>query len=259
MRNTKSVHIEIFDFYYAHFHTEQERASARKYIREHLIKEFPEYNWSDTSNWYKLPPVDRNRFKLVTVRDYFTARSQLTPKQISRKVDEEIKAQLLEAGLEIQKHNERAEILKKAFYDEDASDEENRRLYDEFCSLLPEFTVSVKTPSWEEWPHRAHRLYDYQQSEMWESIGESAAASENSAGPATVTQEEIDHVALRALIKYMGDKFGFTMDYDDIAFCLAQRKSSDIDESSPVNDTLENREYYAAKNRLRNLEFVREG
>ncbi|MBR5678824.1 MAG: hypothetical protein IKX20_11965 [Paludibacteraceae bacterium] len=56
----------------------------------------------------------------------------------------------------------------------------------------------------------------------------------------------------------MGDKFGFTMDYDDIAFCLAQRKSSDIDESSAVNDTLENREYYAARDRLRDLEFVRE-
>lgn len=257
MRNTKSVYIEIFDFYYTRFHSTQEKASARKYIREHLIKEFPDYDWSDTSNWYKLPPVDRNRFKLVTVRDYFTARSQLTPKQISRKVDEEIKAQLLEAGLEIQKHNERAAILKKEFYDEDASVEENRRLYEEFCSLLPEFTVNVKAPSWEEWPTRAHRLYDYQQSELWEDIGMSTDNEDDDA--VSVSEAEIDHIALRALIKYMGDKFGFTMDYDDIAFCLAQRKSSDIDESSPVNDTLENREYYAARDRLRDLEFVREG
>ena len=259
MRNTESVHIEIFDFYCVKFHSEQDKATARKYIREHLDKEFPDYNWSDTSNWYKLPLVDRNRFKLITVREYFTGRSQLTPKQISKKVDEEIKSQLLEAGLKIKEHNERAELLKKAFYIEGASEEENRRLYEEFCSLLPDFTVNVKAPSWEEWPSRAHRLYDYQQSEMWESIGESAASSQDSADSVTVTREEIDHYALRALIKYMGDKFGFTMDYDDIAFCLSQRKSSDIDEANPVNDTLENREYYAAKDRLRDLDFVREG
>ena len=257
MRNTESVYIEIFDFYCIKFHSEQDKASARKFIRNNLKKEFPTYNWSNTSNWYKLPPVDRNRFKLVTVREHFADRSQLTPKQLRRKVDEEIKAQLLEAGLAIKKHNERAAILKKVFYDEDASEEENRRLYEDFCSLLPEFTASVKAPSWEDWPHSAHRIYDYQQSEMWESIGESTD-SENDAA-VSVSEAEIDHIALRALIKYMGDKFGFTMDYDDIAFCLAQRKSSDIDESSPVNDTLENREYYAAKNRLRNLEFVREG
>ena len=257
MRNTESVHIEIFDFYCVKFHSEQDKATARKFIREHLNIEFPDYNWSDTSNWYKLPLVDRNRFKLITVREYFTGRSQLTPKQISRKVDEEIKSQLLEAGLKIKEHNERAELLKKIFYIEGAPEEENRRLYEEFCSLLPEFTVNVKAPSWEEWPNRAHRLYDYQQSELWEDIGMSSRT--NDANSDSVTEAEIDHIALRALIKYMGDKFGFTMDYDDIAFCLAQRKSSDIDEANPVNDTLENREYYAAKDRLRDLDFVREG
>ena len=258
MQNSGSVYKEIFQFYNIKFHSEQKKRSARKYIKEHLIKEFPQFDWSDTSNWYKLSVVDRNHFKTVTVRDYFTPKSTSDEKTIKKKIDSEMKEKLIDARTRLKEHNEYASNLYRRFHDENASDEENRRLYEEFITLLPNYTITTRTPTYEEFLRGPYRLYDYQMSEINDYLMDDYY-DDDSFKPTPVTGADIDHIALRSIIKYLESSLSISIDYEGIKDCLTTSNSFNMiyDRTDTIEENEESLNFFAARKRLEELDFVR--
>lgn len=128
MRNTKSVYIEIFD-YYGIKNTpmygskkivfEKKKQTIRKYIREQLRKSFPDYDWSDPSIWYeKLSEDDRNIFKLITIKDYMIAALNLSENEetkFRKKIDNDVKSTYAEASNKAKKINALTDKMNKQY------------------------------------------------------------------------------------------------------------------------------------------------
>ena len=258
MQNSGSVYKEIFHFYNIKFNSNQEKQTARKFIKERLKKEFPQFDWSDSSNWDKLSVVDRNHFKTVTVREYFTVKSSSDEKTIKQKIDTEMKDKLIDARTRLKEHNEYATNLFRRFHDEDASDEENRRLYEEFITLLPNYTVTTRTPTYEEFLKGPHRLYDYQMSEINDCMMEDYY-DDDPYKPTPVTEADIDHIALRSIIKYLESSLSISIDYEGIKDCLTTSNSFNMvyDRTDTVVECDETLKFFAARKRLEELDFVR--
>lgn len=254
MQTNDSVYKEIFEFYNVKNLSQQEKQTARKYIREHLKKEFPQFNWSDISNWDKLSVVDKNHFKLTTMRDYFTERSLSGQDAIKQKIDAEMKDKLIDARQRLQEHNEYARTMFVRFYDENASEEENRKMYEEFCTLLPRYTLATPTPTYEEFVRGPHRLYDYYQNEVSEFHAKEFEHEDEFCPP--VTTADVDHVALRAIIAHLEKELKIKVDMDGIRDCLEQTSGCFFDQTDTFSETEDSVKFFAAKKRLEDLDFV---
>ena len=254
MQTKDSVFKEIFEFYNIGTYSKGEKDTFRKYIRDNLKKEFPQYNWSDTGNWYKLSIVERNHFKLFTVRDYFTAKSLSGENELKKKIETEMKEKLIDARIRLKEHNEYARKMFEHFYDENASEEENRKMYEEFCTLLPLYTVSSPTPTYEEFVKGPHRLYDYYQSEV-SGFFEQDPDDDGQYFP-PVTTADVDHVALMAVIAYLEKVNKIKVDFDGIRECLEWTNSCIYDRTDTFSEDEASLKFFACKKRLEDLDFV---
>ena len=254
MQTNGSVYKEIFEFYNVKKLSVQEKQTARKYIREHLRKEFPDYDWSDISNWNKLSVVDRNHFKLTTMRNYFTEKSLTGEDEIKQKIDAEMKDKLIDARKRLQEHNEYARTMFVRFYDENASDEENHKMYEEFCTLLPRYTLSSMTPTYEQFVKGPHRLYDYYQTEVSEFYEQEPDYDEQFFPP--VTTADVDHIALRAIIAHLEKALKIKVDFDGIRDCLEWTNGCIYDNTDTLSEDEDSIKLFAAKKRLEDLDFI---
>lgn len=255
MKNTKSVYIEIFDLYNFHYETEKKKTAARKYIRTLLRELFPQYNWSDVSNWYKLPELDRYKFKYEVVRKYFMDRTEDSRKKRTEEgIAEDSNKQHYEERKYIRGQQEYIDILDKDFYDENASEEDKHRAYDDFCYYLIKYVPNVSAPTYEEWPDLPHRLYDYQQSAMDDALKQ--AADENYGKPEPVTEAETDHYALLAIIKYLEEKNSIKVDIDGIRQCLTIKHSVASKNAEEMAESDDSINYLVATKKLENLDFI---
>ena len=252
MQTKSSVYKEIFSFYKVHFTSRQDKQSAYKYIRDNLKRQFPSYDWSDTGNWYKLSIVDRNQFKLVTVRDHFTERSELGKKEINKKIATETKDNYIDARIKIKEQNEFAYNMHRKLYDKNASEEENRASYIEFCSLLPKCTFTTQTPSYEEFMKGPETLYNYYMSDMAETLNHYPEDDD----PVPVTNADVDHIALQSIIKFLEEKHAIKVDFDGIRDCLSTSFAYTADAVEPVEENEETLRFFAAQKRLDDLDFV---
>ncbi len=255
MRNIKSVYIEIFDLYNFHYETEKKKTAARKYIRTHLRECFPKYNWSDVKNWYKLSELDRYKFKFEVVRKYFMDRTEESrKKKTETDIAEESKEHHYEERKYISGQQEYLSILHKDFYDANASEEDKRRAYDDFCYYLIKYVPNVSAPTYEEWPDSPHRLYDYQQSAMDDALKQ--AANDNYGKPEPVTEAETDHYALLAIIKYLEEKNSIKVDIDGIRQCLIIKRSVASKNAEEMSESDNSINYLVATKKLENLDFI---
>ena len=275
MRNTRSVYIEIFDYYELsdsaygkdRKYREQRKQTIRKYIREQLRKSFPELDWSDPKVWYeKLTEGDRNTFKFFTVRDYMLALlDDAKQTVIKRKINEDVKNSYTEAYKKAQEIDAQAVKMNRQYFDPKASEAEQRKAFEEFCSLI-EGGPWVIMPTFERWKSDPMTPKKYLE-ECALMAADAMDVPEYFADP---TQQQIDHVILHTLMKYCEQRFKVKVDIDGIRKCLADMSTeayerNRIEEIRRYNPDVEPFKYtegnlplLISKERLEKLDFINE-
>lgn len=258
----KEIYTEIFQFYHVLNKDDTTKRAMRKVIKTRLKPRI----------WENLTDIEKAEFKLVTMKDYLL---NYTPQrykaEVEKNIEIELKTVLLQANKALKTHNDEIELLYKQFYDENATEEENRNSYKEFCDLLPKYAPTATVPTYDEWIEQPLRLYDYKQSEIYNY--ECTNGSQNYHGE-TVSQEKIDHYVLECIRKILEDKYRIIIDTDNIRHCLEVTQDidliedeiliSDIDKSSPMSEDLQikaiqnNLNLMDAYRKLNTLDFISE-
>lgn len=231
---SKEIFTELFSYYNVNNRSDKTKRAMRKVIKERLSKAYPGKTWSD------LTELEQRRFKLVTMKDYLIKKTpDLKRDVICQKIDSEISDTLLEVNEEIEEHNKYMDILFRQFYDNTATEEQNRNSYDEFCYYLSKYFPYEKPQSFEEWKNRPLRLYDIQQSIIHEINIQTREESEADDYTTPVTQAEIDHVTLKCLVKVIEEKLNVTIDTDSIHHCLEVTRNIDQFENEWIQNEID--------------------
>lgn len=220
MNRSKSVFIEIFKFYEINHHDEKEKQKMRKFIRYNLRKEFPVFDWSDTDNWYKLPVTERVGFMCdnKTIRAYFLKKSSLTESSLKKKIKEEKEKHHIEERARIKQHNDRIEFKKS----------------------LDAVMRDANSPD------RDKRFASYGKSLVDFYNVEDAALG-----------AEIDHIALRALIKFLENEYSIVVDLQAIEKYLRFKREWMNNKNTILKENDENIRLAEALKKLENLDFVK--
>ena len=220
MNRSKSVFIEIFKFYEINHHDEEEKQTMRKFIRYNLRKEFPVFDWSDTDNWYKLPVTERVGFMCdnKTIRAYFLKRSRLTESSLKKKIKEEKEKHHIEERARIKQHNDRIEFKKS----------------------LDAVMRDANSPD------RDKRFASYGKSLVDFYNVENAAL-----------EAEIDHIVLRALIKFLENEYSIVVDLQAIEEYLRFKREWMNNKNTVLKENDENIRLAEALKKLENLDFVK--
>ena len=223
MNRSESVFIEIFKFYEVHLSEEKEKQTMRKFIRYNLRKEFPDVDWSDTDNWYKLPITERVRFMCdnKTIREYFSKRSRLTESSLKKKIKKVKEENHIEERTKIRNHNARVKHNESldAYLSKETTPEKDKRL----------------------------AAYDRALGELPYKKGASLA----------VEEVEIDHIALRALIKFLENEFSIEVDLDAISRCLIYKREWLKNKDAVLKEDAANIRMAEAQKKLEELDFVK--
>lgn len=257
----KEIYTEIFEFYHVNHLNDSTKRAMRKVIREKL----------KGRQWENLTNIEKAEFKLITMQNYLLTRHTppINKAEVEKNIDNELKATLFQAKKAQISHNEKVEILYKQFYDANATEEENFISYKEFCARIPEYAPKANIPSFDEWQKRPLTLYDYQQSEIYNSY-QTDNLQELYDG--AVPPERIDHYILECLRKIIEDKFKIEINVDSIRHCLETTKDIDlieneicqaeIDETSPLpkeiqKQTIQNNlNIMESYRKLQSLDFI---
>ena len=98
-------------------------------IKERLSKAYPSREWDE------LTDLEKQTFKLVTMKDYLIKNSQNSYK-VERKIKTELESTLYSANKALVAHNDYIETLYRQFFDENASEKENYSNYLQFREKL---------------------------------------------------------------------------------------------------------------------------
>ncbi|MCR5490476.1 MAG: hypothetical protein K6F03_10470 [Saccharofermentans sp.] len=220
MNRSKSVFIEIFKFYEVNHHDEKEKQTMRKFIRYNLRKEFPNFDWSDTDNWYELPVTERVGFMCdnKTIRTYFLERSRLTESSLKKKIKEEKEKHHIEERARIKQHNDRIEFKKS-------------------LDAVMRYANS---------PDRDKRIVSYVKALVDFYNVENAAL-----------EAEIDHIALRALFKFLENEYSIVVDLQAIEEYLRFKREWMNNKNTVLKENDENIRLAEALKKLENLDFVK--
>lgn len=220
MNRSKSVFIEIFKFYEINHHDEKEKQKMRKFIRYNLRKEFPVFDWSDTDNWYKLPVTERVGFMCdnKTIRAYFLKKSSLTESSLKKKIKEEKEKHHIEERARIKQHNNRIEFKKS----------------------LDAVMRDANSPD------RDKRIVSYVKALVDFYNVENAAL-----------EAEIDHIALRALIKFIEKEYSIVVDLQAIEEYLRFKREWMNYKDTIIEENDVNIRLAEANKMLDNLDFVK--
>ena len=268
MKKSHSVYLEIFALYSLRDYLrarepkeiDEAKQRLRKNIRTKLKKEFPEYDWSDTDNWYKLSELERNRFKLVTVREIVLLEVRDNFRGVvENKLNEETNKVLIEANQALKEHNAYADIMSKEFNVRNASESEKRKAYEEFCTLYMEHVQPIShsgnPPTYEEWIKFPRRLIDYRDEAIDNEMeAEGLYLSEEERGEPT--DAEIDHIALLSLIKYLEKDMSIRIDFGSIRECLINEQKYYMNQDLHLKKTDENLKMFDLHQKLDDLDFV---
>ena len=231
---SKEIFTELFSYYNVNNRSDKTKRTMRKVIKERLSKAYPGKTWSD------LTELEQRRFKLVTMKDYLIQKTpDLKRDIICQKIDNELSDTLLEVNEEIEEHNKYIDVLFRQFYDNTASEEQNRYSYDEFCYYLTKYFPDEKPQSFEEWKKRPLRLYDIQQSIIHEIHIQAQEEREFDNYTVPVTQAEIDQVTLKCLVKVIEEKLNVSIDTDSIRHCLEATRNIDQLENELIQNEIE--------------------
>ena len=277
MRNTKSVYIEIFDYYgikntpmygSKKIEFEKKKQTIRKYIREQLRKSFPDYDWSDPSIWYeKLSEDDRNIFKLITIKDYMIAALNLSENEetkFRKKIDNDVKSTYAEASNKARKINALTDKMNKQYFDPTASESDQRNAYEEFCSQIEGKTFFK--PTFEEWKSYPMTPYEY----IRKSANDASEELDMTPYMFIPSEAQIDHVILRTLLKYIEENHSIKVDIESITKCLTdinqesfERREIEAMRTSfsyiePFKYTEDNLDFLVSKERLEQLNFIKD-
>ena len=256
MGKSNRIYKEIIDLYEIKLLSKKQSQTFRKYVREKLRHEFSKYNWSDDSDWEKLSVAERCTFKCIRLYNYCYNLSS-NKNGIRNKVDKEMENSLLNAENEIENYNNKVvNIYYRCFYDNEYSDDENYKLYEEFCALLEEYDIDVPTPRYDEkWVKGPHTIIEYVRSIPQDDI--SSMISEAICIEDREVDAKVDHIALRALIKFIEIEFSIKVDFDGIRESLLyEYEYMNSEPGVPLEKTDSNLKMFNSIERLRKLDFV---
>lgn len=222
MNMAKEIYTEIFKFYHVQNMDDTTKRAMRKMIKNRL----------KNRKWENLSDIEKNEFKLVTMKDYLL---NYTPEryriEVGKNIETELKTTLLRANKALKAHNEEIAILYKQFFDETATEEENYNSYKELCANIPKYAPTASIPSFEEWKEHPLTLYDYKQSEIFNGF-----QNDNSK---YVTPEKIDHYIVKCLKKIIEDELNITINVDSIRQCLENIQDIDLIENEPLQTEID--------------------
>lgn len=226
---SKEIYTEIFRFYHVQNMNDTTKRAMRKMIKNRL----------KNRKWENLSDIEKNEFKLVTMRSYLL---NYTPEryksEVEKNIETELKTLLFQANAALKAHNKDVAMLYKQFFDKNATEDENYNSYMELCANIPKYAPTASIPSFEEWKEHPLTLYDYKQSEI--SYG---FQNDNSK---YITPEKIDHYIVKCLQKIIEDELNININVNSIRQCLENTQDidlieneflhSEIDKTSPLSE-----------------------
>lgn len=221
----KEIYSELCDYYDISRSDDKKNRRIRKVVKERLEKAYP------SKTWEELTHLEKQSFKLVTMRDYLIKDSR-HPEKVEKKIQEELESTLFKANKALVEHNEYIEALFTQYYDPQASEEEKHNAYEEFCEKLHKYFPSEIPQSFEEWKKRPLRLWDVYNDGLW--VPEPDSQDQDSYKPAPVTQEEIDHKTLECILLILEKEFYYRIDTANIKHCLEVTRDSEFLNSSAL-------------------------
>ena len=207
----KGIYTELFHYYSISRNNDTKNRRIRKVIRTRFAKEHSGKEWED------LTELEKQRFKLITMKDYLLQFSNY-PETVSKKIDDELENTLFKANEAIVEHNNYIHILRKQFFEPSASEDEQRKAYELFCEMLHQYFPKEVPQTFEEWKNNPLTLYDI----MMDSSNPSNPIYEpnDDYEPQYISQAQVDHVVLECVLKLLKDEFKYTIDVESIKHCL---------------------------------------
>lgn len=221
----KKIYTELFEYYSISKFDDKKNRRIRKVIRERLEKTFPSKEWDE------LTKLEKQRFKLVIMKDYLIKNSS-KPEKIEAKIQADLEKTLLNANEALVEHNKDTEILFTQFYDASATDEEQHNSYLLFCKNFHKYIPSEIPPTFEEWKIHPLRLYDIQQNYLWNPDSYSQNQELHKSTP--VTQAQIDHAVLECILLILERELKYKIDIASIKHCLNMTSNIDALNAVPL-------------------------
>lgn len=215
----KEIFTELFNYYEISRLDDTRNRKIRKVIKERLAKAYPAREWGE------LTDLEKQTFKLVTMKDYLIEESKNRTK-IEKKIKVELEKTLYAANIALSDHNNYIDLLFKQFYDESASIDEKHDSYLIFSSYCQKYFPSEIPPTYEEWIEHPLRLYDIQQRIFEKNRLEPDDPYSSKCAP--VSQSKIDHVILECVLITIENELGIKIDIASIRRCLEMTQDIDF-------------------------------
>lgn len=244
---------------YTYLKTEQKDVITR-IIREEMKACYPQKHWDDLTEFEQdsFVCVHIRKRMLQNVENYL---GQQFRKRIERKIDNKSKRLLLGSPEAVKRYNEKVEGVYDVYDTSAMSEQEAKESYKKFCCVVKRVISGCTVPSYEEWREWTRtgtvRPYDVLKTFEEEGYTYENYAPENE-GWYLPTESEVDHVAFRALLKYLSKTQGIEMDFPGIEKCLTYVSTYTVVEyfDSLNPDVKEDCQFLEAMERLQNLDFV---
>lgn len=245
---SKAIYDELFKFYVIRRDSKNIR-NIRTVIRDRFKKEFPS---KAPEEWEDLTDIEKDYFKLITMRDYLTDKSGDFKKV--KKNFKDTDNRMLKAYKLMQEQNQYISKLYKQYFDESATVEKQHEAYEEFCKDLNILFPQEQTPHFEEWKKHPLRLYDIQQSLIDERLKE--LQTQKYYNP--ISQNSIDHIVIECICKIIQKELKITIDIDSIKHCLEMSHYTELVNSSQFNSSNEKHlDLLESIQRLNELDFMK--
>lgn len=226
MAQKKEIYKEIFEVYEFGKEINDNLHGIRRYIRDEMIRTYPNKEWSELSRF------EKNRFIYIIIRaKMFEFIDASKHNRLNLKIDRFIDMNMLKVDDSIHEYNDILSNASNIFYCEGDTSDKMRMNYNKFCSALEKYNNMVPIPSYEEWlewnKKGPIRVLDYCHSYYIEN------QSIDNPDKIKVSQTEIDHIALQTLLKVIEKKLSIKIDMELIDETISYIKNYHIEEDEP--------------------------
>lgn len=261
------MHQEIFEFYGLNAvpginGTGTEEEKVKRAIRKTINKYYK--NLYPTKEWSELTDVERNDFKLITIREYIFekikyprpeekgrtigSKTQKIIDDLKLKIDHELLT--MHKSLKImEEHNKTIDILYKQFYSESATEKENHNAYQEFCEHLVKFLPQLEPPSFEEWLKNPLTIYEIREEAILEYQRHHDHEDLFSYKPSKLD-------VLEEIIACLLKELNISIDVDGIKHCLTAASYIDTFNYENIENTPVNKDIIDSYIRLQEHNFI---
>ncbi len=276
MANHKKIYTEIFNVYKLTNLYESKRNTIRKKIKRLIKKEF-DTNESDVDKiWGNLNDFQKDKFMYYTIKDkLLDAVPERHKKNVINNIESKIDDYFIKSKIKVGERNQRMERLRdipiftKENYEkldemgkfvhsnikirEYITDSEKEQCYSQLCDdLIAEGMPREELPTKTEYFKNPWRGYNYLKGYQ----------SSNDNNDIYVTQEEINSVILKTIMKIISEVHKKVIDIESIEKCLKYKKEFEEDyrivlENYETLDIEDDRvlKYEAYLKKLKNLDF----